>query len=44
MRIVIGRGNRREVYDLPAGSVVAKGESSEVQTFLANVRSLLGFN
>lgn len=45
MRIVIGRGNRRQVYDLPNGSVFERGmkdEPEKVREVVDNVCRLVG--
>lgn len=45
MRLVIGRGNNRKVYDLAPAQLLrrAKFDSKEVETYLANVREKFGF-
>lgn len=45
MRLVIGRGNRRKVYELPHGSQFVRGMKDEpdtVRTAIDNICRLVG--
>lgn len=42
MKIVIGRGNQRKVYELPCANIIVRGNDTDVRILLANVRSMVG--
>lgn len=42
MRVVIGRDNRRQVYEVPCASVLARANPVQVQEVINNICSQLG--
>jgi hypothetical protein len=42
MRIVIGTGKNRKIYDLVHGSIVRRSSETEQRAYIGNVQSLLG--
>lgn len=42
MRIIIGSGKSRKLYDLVHGSVVTRSPEAEQKAYIGNVQQLLG--
>lgn len=42
MKFIIGRGNRRQVYEGAHGSIVNRSPEAEQKAYVSNVQNLLG--
>jgi hypothetical protein len=41
MKLVIGRGNRRRVYEIPCANIVNRGDAAQIKILVNNVCEML---
>lgn len=44
MRLVIGRGKRRQVFDLPCADILNRADAVQRQQLISNVSAMLGLD